>query len=109
VHGDAVTNACPITYRDFLRSVNMTPSEIRAWYRNPRAGLASFKPTRKRLPQLATLKAKPAPKWSTTDCAYARRVVNFNRRFEGMRRVHGCTVKIDVALRNWGRRACRPK
>jgi len=97
--------ACPAA-KAFRRLVNMTPAEIRAWAKNPRAKLASFPQTRARLPALAALKAKPVAKWTAGDCAFARRVVSFNSRMDGMRRVHGCTTKIDVSLRNWGRRVC---
>lgn len=94
--------SCPRVQAAFRRSVNMTPAEIRRWARDPRAKLASFASTRARLPRLAALKAKRGA-WTSSDCAYAQRVVNFNRRFEGMRAAHGCTPKIVVALRNWGR------
>ena len=33
-------------------------------------------------------------------------VVSFNSRMDGMRKIHGCTVKINVSLRNWGRAVC---
>lgn len=97
---------CPYAKR-FRKLVNMTPAQIRAWHKNPRSKKASFASTRARLPALAKLKAKPVSKWNAKDCAFAKRVVSFNARMDGMRKVHGCTEKIDVALRNWGRRACR--
>lgn len=89
----------------FRQLVNMTPAEIRAWAKNPRAKLASFESTRRRLPALAALKERQT--WNAKDCAFAKRVVSFNSRMDGMRKAHGCTPKIDVALRNWGRRVCR--
>jgi hypothetical protein len=97
--------SCPYAKR-FHRLVNMTPAQIRAWHKNPRSKLASFEATRRRLPALATLKAKPVSRWTARDCDFAKRVVSFNSRMDGMRKQHGCTTKIDVALRNWGRRAC---
>jgi hypothetical protein len=96
---------CPAAKR-FHQLVNMTPAQIRAWHKNSRSKRASFPATRARLPALADLKAKPVSEWDAKDCRFARRVVSFNARMDGMRRVHGCTEKIDVALRNWGRRAC---
>ncbi|UCC74951.1 MAG: DUF3140 domain-containing protein [Gemmatimonadota bacterium] len=90
----------------FHKLVNMTPAQIRAWHKNPRSKKASWASTRARLPALARLKAKPTSKWTARDCAFAKRVVSFNARMDGMRRKHGCTEKIDVSLRNWGRRAC---
>jgi hypothetical protein len=85
----------------------MSPAEIRKWHKNPRSKKASFASTRARLPQLAKLKAKPTSKWTAADCKFAKRVVAFNKRMDGMRKKHGCTEKIDVSLRNWGRRACK--
>jgi hypothetical protein len=84
----------------------MSPARIRAWAKDPRAKLASFAATRRRLPALAALKAKHPRRWTARDCAFAARVVNFNSRMDGMRKQHGCTLKINVALRNWGRAVC---
>lgn len=100
---------CPRTAKAFKSSVNMAPSEIRKWAKDPRAKCASFESTRKRLPALAALKGKPAPQWTGADCRFAQRVLNFNTRMEGMKRAHGCTTRINVSLRNWGRKApgCR--
>lgn len=95
---------CPHAKR-FHRLVNMTPAEIRAWSKDPRSTIASWASTRSRLPALAKLKAKPVAKWTEKDCVFAKRVVSFNARMDGARKVHGCTPKIDAALRNWGRRA----
>ena len=97
--------SCPYAKR-FSQLVNMHPRAIRAWAKDPRAKSASFQSTRRRLPALAALKAKPASKWTAKDCAFARRVVSFNARMDGMRKIHGCTVKINVSLRNWGRAVC---
>ena len=90
----------------FRELVNMTPAEIRRWHKNPDSKKASYASTRRRLPALAKLKAKSASRWNKRDCAFAKRVVSFNSRMDGMRKKHGCTEKIDVSLRNWGRRAC---
>lgn len=97
--------SCPYAKR-FAKLVTMTPAEIRRWHKNPRSKKASFAATRRRLPALARLKAKPASRWTAADCAFAKRVVSFNARMDGMRKKHGCTEKIDAALRNWGRRVC---
>lgn len=97
--------SCPAdTIRTFKRLVNMSPAEIRSWARNPAAKRASFEATRRRLPALAALRAKVArgAALSARECAFARRVNNFNTRMGGMRRQWGCTDKIVVSLRNWG-------
>lgn len=91
------------TCAEFNRSVNMTPGEIRAWARDPRAREASFEATRRRLPALAALKAKPCAKWTERDRKYARRVLSFNTRMGGMVRKWGCSRKAVISLRNWGR------
>lgn len=91
--------------KEFHRLVNMSPSAIRAWAADPRAKCASFESTRRRLPALANLKAKPVASWSARDRQFAQRVISFNSRMDGMRKQHGCTTKINVALRNWGRAA----
>jgi hypothetical protein len=87
----------------FHRSVNMSPNEIRAWAKNPKAREASFEATRRRLPALASLKNKPRRQWTARDMAFARRVLSFNARMEGMVRKWGCTRKAVISLRNWGR------
>lgn len=87
----------------FKKSVNMSPGRIRAWAKDPRAKEASFEATRKRLPRLATLKAKPAHLWTAADFKLAKRVLSFNARMEGMVKQHGCTRKAVISLRNWGR------
>lgn len=91
--------------KDFRRLVNMSPREIRAWASDSRAKEASFESTRRRLPALARLKAKPVSRWTSIDCNFAQRVVSFNKRMRGMLKQHGCTRKTLVALRNWGHRA----
>lgn len=101
-----MADSCPIAKR-FNKLVNMSPAEIRRWHKNPRSKKASLPATRRRLPKLAKLKAKAPSKWTKADCDFAKRVVSFNARMDGMRKKHGCTEKIDVSLRNWGRRACR--
>jgi hypothetical protein len=93
---------CPLDMRKFHRLANMSAGEIRAWARDPRAKCASFEQTRKRLPALASLKAKPRGSWTEADCKYARRVNSFNARHIGQMKRFGCTVRETVALRNWG-------
>lgn len=97
------------TLRDFKRLVNMTPSEIRRWAKSPKAKLASYASTRRRLPALARLKAKVATRKQLTsaECKFAARVVAFNKRMGAQARKNGCTVKRAVALRNWGRKQCK--
>lgn len=94
---------CPRVAAEFRRAVNMTPRQIRAWKANPESKRASFASTRARLPRLADLRATAPTKWTAADCRFAQRVVNFTRRFDGMIRKHGCTDKMTVAQRNWGR------
>jgi len=95
---------------EFQRSVNMTPREILAWSKDPRSKCYSFAATRRRLPALAKLKAKPVPEWTADDCRYAQRVLNFNRRMEGGLRRDGCTPGYAISLMNWGRKpqGCAP-
>jgi hypothetical protein len=62
---------CPAAPR-FRELVNMTPSEIRAWSKDPRSREYSLPETRARLPALAAL------------------------------RRDGCTRGYAVSLRNWG-------
>jgi len=95
---------CPYA-EDFQKLVNMTPAQIRKWSKDERSKKASWESTRKRLPDLAKLKDKPVTKWTKDDCKFARRVVGFNKRMDGMRKEHGSTEKICVSLRNWGRDA----
>ena len=102
-------NSCPLVQSKFRKSVNMTPAAILAWAKNPKARLASFESTRRRLPALAALRAKRASDWTDKDCRFANRVISFNARMAGAARRDGCTVKEDVSLRNWGRKepSCR--
>lgn len=95
-------SACPTDAATFHRLVNMSPAAIRKWAKDPRSKCASFESTRKRLPALATLKAKPRADWTEADCKYARRVNSFNARHLGQMKRFGCTVRETVALRNWG-------
>lgn len=90
-------------YRRFHESVNMSPAAIRAWARDDRAKEASFSATRRRLPALAALKAKPKSAWTAKDEAFAKRVLSFNARMSGMVKQYGCTRKAVISLRNWGR------
>jgi hypothetical protein len=57
-----VKNLCPADAAKFRKLVNMSAREIRAWAKDPRAKLASFESTRRRLPALADLAAKAAAK-----------------------------------------------
>lgn len=100
-----MSRACPVVQTKFHASVNMSPAAIRKWSKDPRARCASFESTRKRLPALATLKAKPQSLWTAADCAYAQRVVNFNTRMQGNVDTYGCKVRNVTSLLNWGRRA----
>jgi hypothetical protein len=87
----------------FNKSVNMSPSAIRAWSKNSMAREASFESTRRRLPALAALKAKSCSKWNAQDEKFAKRVISFNARMSGMVTKWGCTRKAVISLRNWGR------
>lgn len=100
---------CPAA-ASFRALVNMTPAEIRAWARDPRALEYSLPATRARLPALAKLRAKPASAWTAKDCAFAKRVVSFNARMSGALRRDGCTRGYAVSLRNWGHapKGCAP-
>lgn len=88
----------------FRKLVNMSPSEIRSWAKDPVSKDASFESTRRRLPALAKLKAKPESRWTAKDEKFAKRVVGFNSRMRGMLKKHGCKHKIVVSLMNWGHR-----
>lgn len=92
---------CPSAKR-FRELVNMTPAEIRRWARDPRSKSFSWESTRRRLPALAALRAKPVGRWTASDCAFAARVVSFNARMRGALRRDGCTQGYAVSLRNWG-------
>ena len=112
--------ACPVVKREFRsgpHSVNMSAAAIRKWAKDSRAGCGSFKETVDRLtktqfwkqmgittPSLASLKAKPQTKWTATDCVYAQRVNNFNRRMQGNVDAHGCGVRNVTSLLNGGRK-----
>lgn len=93
---------CPAVTRRFHQLVNMSPGEIRRWQKDPRAKCASFEATRRRLPHLASLKAKSKDTWDGADCNYAQRVISFNSRHIGQMKRFGCTTRETVALRNWG-------
>lgn len=98
---------CPVDAKKFRSGVNMTPAQIRAWARDPRAKEASFAATRARLPALASLRAKNPAKWTEDDCRFARRVNSFNARMQGVVDKFGCTRKAVLALRNWARQPPR--
>jgi len=91
-------------FNTFHESVNMTPSEIRAWARDPRSKRYSFEATRRRLPALADLAEKPIEEWTQGDAKRARRVISFNARMAGALKRDGCKQGYAVSLRNWGRR-----
>ena len=55
-----MTKSCTDVRKRFHKLVNMTPKQILAWQKDPRAKCASFEATRRRLPHLAKLKAKKA-------------------------------------------------
>lgn len=88
--------------RAFRASVNMSPSEIRAWARDPRSKRYSFEATRRRLPRLAELLEKPDAEWTAGDVRLAKRVASFNARMSGALRRDGCRQGYAVSLRNWG-------
>ena len=93
---------CPADAAKFRKLVNMSPASIRSWAKDPRAKCASFASTRKRLPALAALRAKPSGSWTEKDCTYAKRVISFNSRHLGQMKRFGCTTRATVALLNWG-------
>jgi hypothetical protein len=95
---------CPADLKVFRKLVNMSPESIRSWAKDPRARCASFEQTRKRLPALASLRAKSPGSWNESDCRYARRVNSFNSRHLGQMKQFGCTLRETVALMNWGHR-----
>lgn len=103
--------SCPVVAREFKRGVNMRPEQIRAWAKSPESRRASYESTRRRLPALATLRAKSPATWTPADCAFAARVNAFNQRMGGMVQKWGPTPKACIALANWGRIApgCRPQ
>jgi hypothetical protein len=93
------------TQAAFHKLVNMSPAAIRAWAKDPRRRRASFAATIARLPALAKLKAKPRSTWTARDVSFAKRVISFNTRMQGVVNKHGCTEKAVISLRNWGRKA----
>jgi hypothetical protein len=99
------SSSCPHAVR-FRELVNMSPAEIRKWAKDPRSKCYSWEATRKRLPRLAKLVAKPDKDWTAADCKFAARVVNFNARMSGAARKNGCTPGYAISLRNWGRKMC---
>lgn len=108
--------ACSLVQKKFHRLVNMSPRDILAWSKDPRAKCASYPETRARLPALARLKGKTG-EWSAADCKYAQRVVSFNSRHIGQMKRFGCTDRETVALMNWAHRpncpmpskTCKPR
>jgi hypothetical protein len=92
-----------LTCTAFKKSVNMSPAAILKWLKDPRAKLASFEATRRRLPRLAELKRKKCTAWTKQDEKLAKRVLSFNARMSGVVKQYGCTTKAVISLRNWGR------
>lgn len=92
-------------YREFLRLVNMTSSEIRQWMGDERRHDASYASTLRELPLLARMKALPPGRWTPAMWRKARRAIAFIKRHEAQARTDGMTYRRAVALRNWGRRA----
>lgn len=104
-----MASRCPVDARKFRAGANMTPSQIRAWSKDPRSKEASFAATRARLPALAALRAKSPASWTEADCRFARRVNSFNARMQGMVDKWGCSRKAVLSTRNWGRQPPRCK
>jgi hypothetical protein len=93
--------SCPHAAR-FRALVNMSPAQIRAWAKDPRAKCYSNASTRSRLGRLAKLRAKAPSSWTAADCAFAARVVSFNARMKGALARDGCKPGYTISLRNWG-------
>lgn len=102
--------------RRFHAAANMTPSEIRAWAKNPVARCASLprrlttgKSAITELTQVARMKSSSPSTWSASDWAKARDLVAFVAR-HAAKAAPGdrCSTERVVALRNWAhrRRGC---
>ena len=93
--------------RAFRAAVNMTPAQIRAWARDPRAKRASL-PRRKatgksaiaELHQVARMAESPASSWTSSDWTKARDLVNFVKRHTAQMG-RACQTTRIIALRNW--------
>lgn len=93
--------------RAFKEAANMTPSQIRAWAKDPRAKRASL-PRRKatgksaivELFQVARMKSIPTSAWTPSDWKKARDLVNFVNRHRAQMGT-ACQPTRIIALRNW--------
>jgi len=99
-------------FREFSRTINMTPAQIRRWHASPLSKLASFAHIRAELPLLAKMKETASSAWTPRMWDKARRALSFVKRHEAQMRVQGhrygtgrlhVTEKRVVALLNWGR------
>lgn len=100
-------------YREFQRTINMTPTEIDRWRKNPRHLDASLPHIRAELPLLAGMKRAPMSQWTPKMWDKALRAINFVKRHEAQMKVQGkrygtgrlhITYKRVAALQNWGRK-----
>lgn len=97
------------TYRDFRQNVNMSPSQIEKWMKDPRAKEASYERTRRELKLIAKMKRTPKSNWtdamrdkaSRLNAFVARHRAQGEQQASGGERFH-CTRKRVIALRNWG-------
>ncbi len=93
--------------RAFNKAANMTPAQIRAWARDPRAQRASL-PRRKatgksaiaELTQVARMKSSSPSSWTSSDWRKARDLVNFVQRHTAQMGA-ACQPTRIIALRNW--------
>jgi hypothetical protein len=99
-------------FREFSRTINMTPAQIRRWHASPLSKLASLAHIRAELPLLAKMKETASGAWTPRMWNKARRALSFVKRHEAQMRVQGrrygtgrlhVTEKRVVALLNWGR------
>lgn len=106
------TGAGQDLFREFRRTINMTPAQIRRWHASPLSKIASFARTRAELPLLAKMKETPASAWTAGMWRKATRALSFVKRHEAQMRQQGkrfgsgrmhVTEKRVVALLNWGR------
>lgn len=93
--------------RAFKKAANMTPAQIVAWARDPRAKRASL-PRRKatghsaiaELSQVARMKRTSPSSWTSSDWTKARDLVNFVKRHTAQMG-SACQPTRIIALRNW--------
>lgn len=101
--------------RAFRRAVNMTPAQLRAWARDPRAKRASL-PRRSKtgksaiveLHQVARMVESSSSSWTRSDWVKARDLVNFVKRHTAQMG-GACQPTRIIALRNWGHQPPRCK